>query len=137
STLTRSQGDAARALAPVAHAMTDVTGFGLAGHLMRMAEASGVTATLELAKVPHFPDAQTLADAGVRSSLWPANRSTFPGDAPASADLLFDPQTAGGLLAALPAEQAREILDDIRAAGHDAALIGTIVPRGDVSLRLT
>ncbi|QXT40681.1 selenide, water dikinase SelD [Gymnodinialimonas ceratoperidinii] len=104
--MTTPSGAAARALAPVAHAMTDVTGFGLAGHLANICSASGVGAEVTLADVPLLPGAEALAAQGIRSSLWAQNRASVPADAPATsrADLMFDPQTAGGLLAAIPAE---------------------------------
>ncbi|MCX8509300.1 MAG: selenide, water dikinase SelD, partial [Rhodobacteraceae bacterium] len=70
----RPQGKAARLLAPHAHAMTDVTGFGLAGHLLSILDASGLTATLDLAAIPLLPGALALAEAGHGSSLLPANR---------------------------------------------------------------
>lgn len=103
--MTTPQGDAARALAH-ATAMTDVTGFGLAGHLREICKASGVAAELDLAKIPTLPGAETLAAQGIRSTLFEQNRAAFP-DAPSGpkADLLFDPQTAGGLLATVPADR--------------------------------
>ena len=104
--MARPQGTAARLLRE-AHAMTDVTGFGLAGHLLNMLEASGTGATLDLAAIPLHAGALDLAAQGIRSTIWEANRAAaaprvFHEDTPLTA-LLFDPQTAGGLLAAVAA----------------------------------
>jgi selenide, water dikinase len=131
--LTRMQhplGMAAAILAPHAHAMTDVTGFGLAGHLHEMALASGVAATLTLADVPLLPGALALSAAGHASTLAPANRAALAGVllAPdtAQAALVFDPQTAGGLLAAVPADQSQTMLTRLHDAGEEAAIIGYV-----------
>ena len=129
SEMSRPSGDASRILSKVANAMTDVSGFGLAGHLMEILEQSGVSALLELDAIPFLPGAAELASRGVRSTIWPANvkisaAMTF---APGSrADLLFDPQTAGGLLAAIPSNLAPGIMDDLREVGVQAAQIGEI-----------
>jgi len=122
-------GPAATILAPVAYAMTDVTGFGLAGHLMEMLEAGGCAARLTLARLPLLPGAAALAAAGVASTLAPLNRAALAGrisgpDAP----LLFDPQTCGGLLAAVPMDQAEALLTALRATGAKAAWIGETTP---------
>ncbi len=128
--MSRPQGDAAAILAPEAHAMTDVTGFGLAGHLLEMLEASGTAATLRLSDIPLMTGALDLARAGHGSLLQPANlaavgwRMTAPDDPRVL--LLSDPQTAGGLLAAVPSARAKALLAELRAAGHDAALIGAV-----------
>jgi selenide,water dikinase len=121
------QGDAAEILAG-ARAMTDVTGFGLAGHLMAICRASGVGAEVDLAAVPVYPGALALAEAGVRSTIWAANMAAAPveGGTGARRDLLHDPQTAGGLLAAVEAEDADAILARLRKAGHGAARIGHV-----------
>ncbi len=125
----RAQGAASAVLAPEARAMTDVTGFGLAGHLLEMLDASGCAATLSLDAVPVMTGAEALAAAGQASSLAPANRvaaarMTFT-ESPRAA-LLFDPQTAGGLLAAVPVERAEALVAALRAGGDDAALIGMV-----------
>ncbi|WP_374646430.1 selenide, water dikinase SelD [Tabrizicola sp.] len=126
----RGQGDAAAILAPEAQAMTDVTGFGLAGHLLEMLEASGAAAELWLEAVPFLPGAVDLARAGQGSSLQPANlaaaswRMTAPVDP--RVDLLTDPQTCGGLLAAVPEAAAEGLVRALRVAGHDAARIGRV-----------
>jgi selenide,water dikinase len=127
--MTTPSDEAARALAPLAHAMTDVTGFGLAGHLSNICKASGVGAEITLADVPLLRGAEALAGAGIRSSLWGQNRASVPVIAPESAraDLMFDPQTAGGLLAALPAEAA--------AAIPGATRIGTITEAPGLAFR--
>ncbi len=124
------QGPAASLLAG-AHAMTDVTGFGLAGHLLGICDASGLAAELDLAAVPMMEGAEALAAAGVRSTLYPDNRALAARvEAPESprAAVLFDPQTAGGLLAAVAAETAEDRLAALRAAGIPAARIGRLVP---------
>ncbi len=127
-----SQGTAAAILAPVARAMTDVTGFGLAGHLLEMLEASGVAARLQADWIPVMAGAQDLGRVGVGSSLQPANlaavswRLTTP--APLWDDLLVDPQTCGGLLASVPADRAAGLVAQLQAAGHRAAVIGQVVP---------
>ncbi|MCX7888637.1 MAG: selenide, water dikinase SelD [Rhodobacteraceae bacterium] len=127
--MARPQGDAAAILAPVAHAMTDVTGFGLAGHLGGLIEASGVSAQLDLGAVPVLPGAEALAAAGHASTLAPSNRAaaaatSFP-EGPRAA-LLFDPQTGGGLLAAVPPGAAADLVKRLVALGHPAAVIGTV-----------
>ena len=106
------QQDAALALRD-AHAMTDVTGFGLAGHLSGMCTASQVGATVHLHDVPLMEGALELAEAGVRSSIYPDNRQIITGDLPdiAQADLMFDPQTGGGLLAAVEPSTAAALGD--------------------------
>ena len=130
ASMARPSGVAARLIAPHARAMTDVTGFGLAGHLMTILDASGVAARLDLAAVPVLPGALALAAAGVASSLLPANRQAAArmtlADSPAT-DLLFDPQTAGGMLAAVPAALADDLIGQLRAIGQEAAVIGEII----------
>ncbi len=126
--MAQPQGAASNILSK-AHAMTDVTGFGLAGHLMGICDASNVSANLDLDAIPLFDGAEALAAAGIRSTLSPKNRETaarmvLP-EGP-RADLLFDPQTAGGLLAAVPAKQADTLLKKLMDAGYTAARIGEI-----------
>ncbi|PQO23047.1 selenide, water dikinase SelD [Rhodobacteraceae bacterium WD3A24] len=132
--MARPQDAAAARLAPVAHAMTDVTGFGLAGHVLEMLDASGCAGVLELGSVPFLPGAIDLAARGEHSTLAPENRAaalprmTMPEgalDDPRVA-LVFDPQTAGGLLAAVPGERAMAVLADLHDCGAEAAIIGRI-----------
>ncbi len=139
----RPGGAAAAALSPEATALTDVTGFGLAGHLLALLDAAGCAAVLDLAAVPLLPGAAALAAAGVRSTLWPANRAAALGridlgphaaDAPAAV-LLHDPQTAGGFLAAVQAGAAPSLLAALRALGEPAAAIGTCT-EGPPAIRL-
>ena len=135
-----SQASAAAILAPVAHAMTDVTGFGLAGHLLEMLEAAQVSASIGLGAVPLMAGALDLAAAGHGSSLQPDNlaatswRMTAPQDPRVA--LLTDPQTCGGLLAAVPPGLAEDLLAQLLAQGHGAAIIGT-VGAGPVHLTVT
>ncbi|WP_108815642.1 selenide, water dikinase SelD [Loktanella sp. Alg231-35] len=120
-----------------ARAMTDITGFGLAGHLRGICDASGVGATLDLAAIPFMAGAQALSDKGVRSTLFADNQigaGPIDGSAP---DLLFDPQTAGGLLAAIPAKGADEVLQKLQGAGYPAALIGEITTGSGIKTRVT
>ena len=142
-----SQRDAARILrASGATAMTDVTGFGLLGHLVEMAKASGVDAAIDPAAVPVLAGARECVAAGLSSSLQPANlrlvRSVIgagAGDV-ATLNLLVDPQTAGGLLAAVPADKVRAAITALQAAGHgEAAAIGRAVDRSgrDLSIALS
>lgn len=129
------QGEASRILAS-AHAMTDVTGFGLAGHLFGICETSDVGADLDLGSVPLMPGALELSKRGLRSSLFTENRAIWPEFASsAAADLLFDPQTAGGLLAAVSAKDAAALLRQLQAAGYCAARIGIVTPQAQ-DLRL-
>jgi selenide,water dikinase len=126
--LVEPQGDAAAILSG-AHAMTDVTGFGLAGHLRNICAASGVAAWLDPEAVPLLPGAEALAARGLRSTIWAANRRAAPvaglGEG-ARAALMHDPQTAGGLLAAVAAGEADALVAPLREAGHAAARIGGI-----------
>ncbi len=130
-----SSRDAARILAKHgATACTDVTGFGLAGHLLEMARASKVTIEIAPAKVPLLEGVAELA--GVRSTLFPQNevaRASIAGSAP---DFLFDPQTAGGLVATVPASAAEACLAELRAAGVAAAEIGSVEAASDLPLRI-
>ncbi len=129
--MTQLTGPTARLLAPVAHAMTDVTGFGLAGHLLEMLDASGAGARLSLSAIPVLPGAVALAAAGQASSLAPANRAATAGRVTAPDDpraaLLWDPQTCGGFLAAVPADKAPRLVTALRALGEHAACIGHVM----------
>lgn len=127
ATMSESLAPAASALAPIAHAMTDVTGFGLAGHLLEICEASNAGATIRLADLPLLPAAAALAAAGEASSLAPQNRAAclgrITGDVTsARAALMFDPQTCGGLLAAVSASAAPALLVRL----PNARIIGTV-----------
>ena len=125
----------AAVLGRTAHAMTDVTGFGLAGHLAALAQASGLTAEVWCDRVPVYAGARALSASGVASSLMSANRA----DASVTGGddlLLFDPQTAGGLLAAVAEDQAEPALVALAAQGCDGHLIGRMHPgSGGVRLR--
>jgi selenide,water dikinase len=125
-----AQGAAAAILSPVARAMTDVTGFGLASHLGNICAASSVGAEVDLAEVPLLAGALRLSGLGVRSTLWAQNRAALTGrvevpETPLGA-LVFDPQTAGGLLAAVPEERAEAVVAALIAAGFEAAQIGVV-----------
>ena len=116
-----------------ATACTDVTGFGLYGHLLEMLQASGVNAELDLDQLPAMPGALTCLAQGISSSLAPANqRNTHGLITGAEANnpryaLLFDPQTAGGLLAGIPHHQADDCVQALQAADYaDAACIGRV-----------
>ena len=132
-----AQGDAAAILAD-AHAMTDVTGFGLAGHAAGIAAASGVQIQINVADVPLMDGAADLAARGVRSSLFTDNvagAGAWEGVSGPTTDLMFDPQTAGGLLAAVSAKTAVATLAALHSAGHTQAAIIGVCAAGTPPLR--
>ncbi len=130
------------ALAHGAVAATDVTGFGLAGHALGMARASGVGLRVELARLPVHDDFQRLAAGGISTGCTDANArnvaAAFTDRAGLSAvqrEILFDPQTSGGLLLSLPEASVPPLLAALAASGHRAAEIGEVVagpPRFEV-----
>lgn len=123
--MTRPQTRAARHLAN-AHAMTDVTGFGLVGHLSNMLHASGVGAEIVQDAIPLMTGALRLSEKGIRSTLYPQNREGFEHfPETAHSSLLFDPQTGGGLLAAIGGDPA-PVIEALRQDEETAALIGRI-----------
>ena len=120
------------------HALTDVTGFGLAGHLGEMLADSGLKAQLDLGALPVLEGVFEVMDQGIRSTLHEGNmRSATLATGIASMSgnpfaLLFDPQTCGGLLAAVPAAQAGAVVSALVAAGYaSACVIGRVGDRGD------
>ncbi len=124
--MVQPQGDASRILRN-AHAMTDVTGFGLAGHLQGICDASSCGAMLSLSSIPIMTGAEELSDQGIRSTIYVDNRAIVPGlPTGGKAELLFDPQTAGGLLAAVDPEDAERFCSELRAEGYPAAIIGQL-----------
>ena len=116
-------------------AVTDVTGFGLAGHLLEMLRASGVDARVTLGAVPLLDGFAELSGRGVRSSLDPSNRESehaIDGHTPelrASAryDALFDPQTSGGLLLGCPRRRAAALEASFAADGEPLWRVGEVV----------
>ena len=109
-------------------ACTDITGFGLAGHLVEMLEASGVAAEIHLQSLPRLAGALACIEQGVASSLYPENlklwdRVTNCGIRPnhPAFSLLFDPQTSGGLLAGIPESKAEACLGALHEAGYEQA----------------
>jgi selenide,water dikinase len=139
ASMTRSLVPAAQILRTEgARAMTDVTGFGLIGHAFEMASAGGVGVRLYPAAAPALAGALDLLAQGFASTLAPENRrarrllsddGSWPG-AP-EFELLFDPQTAGGLLAAIPADRVEAALAALRSLGETAAVVGTVTALAD------
>ncbi len=125
-------------------AATDVTGFGLLGHLVEMTRASGVDARLMMDRIPVLDGARESIARGVFSSLQPQNlrlrravRDLDRAQALPGWPLLFDPQTAGGLLAGVPAERAEACVSALHAAGYGfAAVIGEVLPRSTAAERI-
>lgn len=134
-----NQAGARILMAHGATACTDLTGFGLLGHLVEMTKPSGVDAELFLSALPVLPGAEECVAAGISSSLAPANvrlrRALRNQEAFVSHPrypLLFDPQTAGGLLASVPQAQVDACVAELKAAGYaHTALIGRVLPQGD------
>ncbi|MEM1388093.1 MAG: selenide, water dikinase SelD [Pseudomonadota bacterium] len=133
--LMRQSQSEASALLSDATAMTDVTGFGLAGHLLALCSASGLGARLDWGQVPLMQGAETLTAEGLRSTLAPDNAALAAGRIQGKTHLLlFDPQTAGGLLAAIPGDTAETRLRALKNAGYPAARIGTLVEGGGLTV---
>lgn len=131
----RLNRDAARlALEHGAHGATDVTGFGLVGHAQEIAKASGVAIEIDVASLPVHDAFFALVERGVTTGATAANEKNTEGSfvdranlSPTRREILFDPQTSGGLLISLPAENAESLLDALRATDHHAAIVGTVV----------
>jgi selenide,water dikinase len=122
-----------------ATACTDLTGFGLLGHLVEMTRPSGVDAELDLNALPLLEGAAETAAAGILSSLQPANvrlrralRNQEAAVKHPNYPLMFDPQTAGGLLASVPAGEAEACIAALRDLGYSKTVaIGRITVQGD------
>ncbi len=126
-------------------ACTDVTGFGLVGHLLEMLRASQVSVELNLRDLPVLPGARETLAQGILSSLYGQNVRAAGGISNSIAHrhhpdypLLFDPQTAGGLLATVPAARAKDCLASLRQRGYTAAVqIGTVTPTAQAAAPIT
>lgn len=119
-----------------ATACTDITGFGLIGHLSEMLRSSPIHVQLNLNSIPAMPGVAEIISQNIHSSLYPQNLKA--GHWVANQDqfqthplwpLLFDPQTSGGLLATVPMEHASECLEDLEKVGYrQSSIIGKTVP---------
>ncbi len=122
------------------NACTDVTGFGLLGHLSQMMPKTGIKIALHLNALPILEGVEELLKAGIRSSLHQDNRSAIDVlnnseivDTSAVAEVLFDPQTAGGLLLSIPADNAEKALQKLVSADYEAAIIGSVYQTSEQS----
>ena len=118
-----------------AHWMTDVSGFGLSNHLLELLRGQLVSAEIDLSTIPLLPGSAELSASGIESSLYAANREAAISRMHISPEhkgdsrlrLLFDPQTCGGLLIALPEEAAIEFLQKCEADSPKPVAIGRII----------
>jgi selenide,water dikinase len=136
--------DAARILRQfggAVHGCTDVTGFGLIGHATEVARASNVSIAIDASRLPVFEGVLEIASQN-RSGGMGTNREHFAprlfaeGVAPELLDACFDPQTSGGLLAAVDDGHAEGVLAELLSAGIDARIIGSAMLPSDVAVRL-
>jgi selenide,water dikinase len=126
------------------HAMTDVTGFGLAGHLLEMCRGSGLAAQLEMAQVPLIEVAAAFAREGMATGASARNWAGYGAQVsladtvtPWQQTLLTDPQTSGGLLVSCTPQAAEAVLGRFRAAGFErAAVVGRMTADGAPGLRV-
>lgn len=141
--MTRHNRDAAAAARGAdVHAATDVTGFGLLGHLFRLASSSAVAATVDPAAVPLLPGVADLAadgfvPGGTRRNVEAVRARTGIDGDEATLTLLADAQTSGGLLLACPPETADDLVAALERAGDVGAVIGRCVEGPAGSIRLT
>jgi selenide,water dikinase len=118
------------------HACTDITGFGFLGQALEMAEASGVGMQIDAAAVPCLPGLQPLVEQGIVPGGLIRNRTYRAGQVEISprcpgwlGEVLFDPQTAGGLLISVPDPQAAGLVDRMHASAiAEAAIVGSVTP---------
>lgn len=122
---------------------TDVTGFGLGGHLLEALRASGVSAEVELSSLPIMEPALELASMGLVPAGSHANRDNYaalteiaPGAEPLRVDLAFDAQTSGGLLLAVPRDRLERVREMLEGAGDLARVVGRVVDADDEGPRL-
>jgi selenide,water dikinase len=126
------------------HACTDVTGFAIMGHTLEMAKASGVEINLSYGELPLYPNALEMYKKGTKTGSNADNRRLAEGFFKIDKDLtreqeelLFDPQTSGGLLLSVPSSQADDLMKELKAAGVDAASrVGEVVSNGTPSVRV-
>ena len=136
TTLNRSAAEVAKGFE--IHSATDVTGFGLAGHGLEMARASGVRLIIEIARVPLLPEAKEMYRRKVTTGVNAANRQMVgkalrieSSHSREMEEVLVDPQTNGGLLFALPKEQGDDLVHALRKSGvRDASRIGWVEEAG-------
>ena len=127
------------------HACTDVTGFGLIAHCLEMASGSDVTLELSSGSIPVLTDAEEYAKLGLvpagayRNREYSEGKVRFEGISVSFMDVLFDPQTSGGLLAAVPEEEAPHVLRELERRGLTTrfAKIGTVLPSADHRIIVT
>ena len=127
----RSQGKIARIIAKNATAMTDITGFGLVGHLMKICQASDLAVKLYLDELPILEGALELTSLGVRSTLFEENLNhnsfvNFSKDK-VKWPLLFDPQTSGGLLASIPEKDLHSVVNELKKHGFCSSIVGEFI----------
>ncbi len=126
------------------HACTDITGFGILGHLLELADGSGVHVALQYNALPFYPGAHDMYKKGETTGSNKANRALvnrYPllieqSLTRAQDELLYDPQTSGGLLLSLPKDQAQKLLHELHSAGNDVAVIIGEVVEGKVGVTL-
>ena len=135
ATLNKAAGDAVRQVSDV-HACTDITGFGLLGHSFEMAQGSDVTIRLHGKAIPLMDEALDMAGMGIIPSGAYRNMdyvkphlAVLPSAQQALLDLAADPQTSGGLLVALPREQAERLLSLLRPFAPWSAIVGEVSAR--------
>lgn len=123
------------------HACTDVTGFGLIGHLCEVAENSNVTVELDLQQIPYLPDSFTLLKKGATSEGMYNNLSSYRSRvrntnviSTEEEHLLYDPQTSGGLLIFVPGSQVDELVAKLSDQGETGYIIGKILEKDTVSI---
>ncbi|MBM4307957.1 MAG: selenide, water dikinase SelD, partial [Deltaproteobacteria bacterium] len=117
------------------HACTDITGFGIIGHSLEMAKGSGVQINLSYDRLPFYPNALPMYHKGETTGSNKANRKLAEGFfkktrelSRAEEELLFDPQTSGGLLFSIPLSESERLVKELKKAGVDTAVqIGEVV----------
>jgi selenide,water dikinase len=146
ASMSRLNRDAARALADlgpgVVHACTDVTGFGLAGHAIEMARGSGATVEIAVDAVPVFDGVLDLVEGNTpgggrtNAEYFGPSVEIEEGLDPRRVQLVYDPQTSGGLLAAVAPDAVAGALAALTAAGVAAQVVGRMRPSSAIALRL-